>query len=71
MYAGTMTKEQALQAMKEGKKVAHSNFTPEEYLHMVNGVITSEDGYNFERWFNEPRDYAAWKFDGVCWLIRE
>lgn len=32
MYQGTMTKDEALIAMKAGFKVAHSAFTSEEYL---------------------------------------
>lgn len=32
MYAGTMTIDQALEAMKAGHKVANSYFTSDEYL---------------------------------------
>lgn len=64
MYHGDLTKDQALEEMKAGKKVAHSYFTSEEYLHIVNGVITSEDGYDFTRWFNILSLEDGWKLVG-------
>lgn len=71
MYAGTMTIDQALDAMKAGHKVANSYFTSNEYLHLVNGVITSEDGYDFDGWFKDRRPESSFKYEGLCWLIRE
>lgn len=71
MYAGTMTIDQALEAMKAGHKVANSYFTANEYLHLVNGVITSEDGYNFNAWFADRSPDSKFKWDGLCWLIWE
>lgn len=71
MYAGTMTIDQALEAMKAGRKVANSYFTSNEYLHLVNGVVTSEDGYDFTEWFWDRRPDSRFKYEGLCWLIRE
>lgn len=59
-----MNKIEAYQAMDNGHKIRHIHFSDDEFLHMVNGVIRSEEGYNFEIWWdgNEP-----WKEDG--WSI--
>lgn len=62
-----MNKEAAFKAMMQGHKVAQAGFTDEEYLHMVNGVITSEDGYNFESWWNRINPGEEWKLDN--WSI--
>lgn len=42
-----MTRNEAMAEMKAGKKVKHYNFTREEYLHLVGGRVTTEDGYFF------------------------
>ncbi len=39
-----MTKEEALKAMQEGKKVAHRFFTSDEWMTIDNGEILLEDG---------------------------
>ena len=62
-----MNKEAAFKAMMQGHKIAHSRFTDEEYLHIVNGVITSEDGYNFEKWWHWISPGEEWKLDN--WSI--
>ena len=59
-----MTREEALEKMKQGFKITNEYFTSEEYLHMVDGVIRSEDGYNFDEWFYFPRLSETWKYDG-------
>jgi hypothetical protein len=40
-----MTKEEAIQAMQEGKAVAHRNFTDDEHIIMQKGEIYDEAGY--------------------------
>lgn len=63
-----MTREEALAAMKQGFKVRQEYFTPEEYLYMRNdGVIVSEDGYDFNDWFNIITPATKWKLTG--WSI--
>lgn len=42
-----MNRKQAYDAMLSGKKVRHFNFSGEEYLHMVDQTIMTEDGYRF------------------------
>lgn len=39
-----MTKIEALQAMREGKKVTHCYFQPHEWMTIQNGMILLEDG---------------------------
>lgn len=59
-----MTKDEALEKMKQGFKVRQEYFTSEEYLHIVDGVITSEDGYNFNDWFHRITPATKWKLTG-------
>lgn len=62
-----MNKDEAFKAMMQGHKVANVNFTDDEYLWIKDGVITSEDGYNFENWFNNINPGEEWKLDS--WSI--
>ena len=39
-----MTKAEAIQAMREGKKVSHKYFSRDEWVTMENGAIVLEDG---------------------------
>lgn len=60
-----MTKDEALEKMKQGFKVSNRYFTSDEFLYMKeNGVIMSEDGYNFNDWFFNIRKGEEWKLDG-------
>ena len=58
------SKNWALIMMLLGHKVRNEYFTSDEYLHMVDGVITSEDGYNFENWFQDIGKGKEWKCNG-------
>lgn len=59
-----MTKDEALEKMKQGFKVSNQYFTSDEFLYMKeNGVIMSEDGYNFNDWFFNIRKGEEWKLD--------
>ncbi len=50
-----MTKQEAIQAMKEGKKVTHTLFSPNEWMTMEGDQIVLEDGVkcdpSLEFWF--------------------
>ena len=60
-----MNKDEALEKMKQGFKVSNQYFTSDEFLYMKeNGVIMSEDGYNFNDWFFNIRKGEEWKLDG-------
>lgn len=60
-----MTKDEALEKMKQGFKVSNQYFTSDEFLYMKeNGVIMSEDGYNFNDWVFNIRKGEEWKLDG-------
>lgn len=48
-----MNRSEAFVAMHEGHKVTHQDFTSREYLHIVNGKVHTEDGYDFEDKFFE------------------
>lgn len=50
----------AVQQMIDGKKVRHTNFTRNEYIYMLCGVVTTEDGYFFEDVFCD----TDWMSDG-------
>ena len=39
-----MTKDTAIEAMKNGKKVTHNNFARDEWATMINNMIVLEDG---------------------------
>lgn len=63
-----MTREEALAAMRQGLKVRQEYFTPEEFLYMTDdGVIMSEDGYDFDVWFYIITPATKWKLKG--WSI--
>ena len=60
-----MTKDEAQAKLKQGFKVSNEYFTNDEFLYMKeNGVIMSEDGYNFNDWFFNIRKDEEWKLDG-------
>lgn len=41
-----MTRQEAIAAMREGKKVRHLYFSEEEWITMENGEIVTEEGYS-------------------------
>jgi len=52
-----MTRLEALEAMKQGHKIIHRYFAPDEYLYMVDDNIKSEEGYDFDDWFEDGTDW--------------
>lgn len=59
-----LTKAQALIKMKEGYKVQHQYFTSDEFLHIMDGVIVCENGYNMTSWWYDTRQDSEWKLEG-------
>jgi hypothetical protein len=60
-----MTKTEAIQAMKEGKKVTHRYFSLNEWATMENDQIVLEDGVKcspaeFWRWRTNPTFDNDW-----------
>ena len=53
MFAGNLTKPEALKAIVYGHKVSREYFSSEEYIYMEKetGIILSEEGYNFRDWW--------------------
>jgi len=64
-----MTKEEAIKAMSEGKKVTHRYFSPDEWATIVDGKILLEDGVRcsiteFFKWRQDPSfdtEWSLWK----------
>jgi len=52
-----MNKEEALDAMLKGIKIANRFFLPNEYLHITNGEVYTEEGYLFNKFFES--DYLT------------
>lgn len=46
-----MTWEEAIQAMLDGHRVRHINFTREEFFEMHQGTIYAEDGCSMRGWY--------------------
>lgn len=40
-----MTKQEAIAAMREGKKVRHRYFSDDEYIKIQDDMIVTEEGY--------------------------
>lgn len=55
-----MNKEEAIQAMQEGKKVTHRYFTPDEWMTMRMGMVVLEDGV-----VCTPQEFWQWRTDSV------
>jgi hypothetical protein len=53
-----MDKAEAIQAMKEGKKVTHYNFSPGEWMTMENGQIVLEDTVRCS-----PAEFWRWRMN--------
>jgi hypothetical protein len=53
-----MSKEEAIQAMKEGKKVTHRFFSSDEWMTIENGFLLLEEGVriSLEDFFNFRSD---------------
>lgn len=59
-----MTKQEAIQAMQDGKKVRHEYFMDDEFISMTDNEIFDEKGYkmrgaNFDFWTD--RKGEAWE----------
>lgn len=65
----SLTKQEAVDMMRDGVKVAHSGFTPDEWMTMKDGKILFEDGCRcteWEFWRSRTQDYwdtgwSIWK----------
>jgi hypothetical protein len=64
-----MTKKQAIEAMKEGKKVAHRHFDDHEWMKMDGEKFEFEDGVRCsQNLFWSDRQNDSWESD---WRIVE
>lgn len=56
-----MTKDQAIEAMKEGNSIFHENFSNDEWMKMECGMIVFEDGCRCTpAMFWHGRDGESW-----------
>ena len=64
-----MTKDKAIEAMKDGKKVSHRWFSPDEWMIDKDGMFEFEDGCRcgYKEFFSD-RDDSSWL---VGWKILE
>lgn len=67
-----MNQQEAIQAMREGKKVTHTYFPPEEWVSMEGNKIVLEDGVRcapseFWKWRTEASFENGWEL----WKTRE
>jgi hypothetical protein len=53
-----MTRAEAIKAMREGKKVTHYHFTPEEWVTQEHGMLLLEDGVRCS-----PGEFWKWRQD--------
>lgn len=62
----TMTKDEAIAAMRKGKKVTHKYFSRDEWVSMDGSEIVTEEGYHvtmelFWDCRNQPYWNTGWK----------
>ena len=65
---GSMSKAEAIQAMHNGKKVTHYNFSDNEFIYMKDGEIYDENGYSMHGEFWKWRQGECWEKD---WSLYE
>ncbi len=58
-----MTRQQAYEAMKQGHKITHSNFSDDEWYEYRDNCIFAEDGVEHTRVFRQT-DQDNWRADG-------
>lgn len=57
-----MTKQEAIEAMKSGKKITHRYFDKADWMTMVDGHIIFEDGISIEEYlFWQYRKTKGWE----------
>ena len=63
-----MTRQEAIKAMREGKKVTHRWFSPEEWATQEHGLIVLEDGVKCSpSLFWLDRRTSDWDNDWELW----
>lgn len=67
-----MKRSEAYEKMLNGEKVSHKDFLDDEYLHMPEGDIETEDGFKFsEQFFNVLRFDEDWYVYGEKDLLNK
>ena len=58
-----MTKEEAIKAMSECKKVRHRYFSPDEWMTMKEGMMILGDGVIIPHVTCTPEEFWKWRTD--------
>ena len=59
-----MTKQEAIESMRSGKKVKHRFFDSDEWITIINDMIVTEEGYSFSsNEFWSLRETVQWEND--------
>lgn len=58
-----MTKHEAIQQLKKGKKLTHRFFDADEYIHLIDDEIHDENGININKDFWKYRTSKSWLND--------
>jgi len=63
-----MNKQEAIQSMREGNKITHHYFSPEEWITMKGNLVLTEDGYEmFLNEFFSYRTVPGWEDGYSIW----
>ena len=63
-----MTKQDAIKAAYEGKRISHNYFSPDEWIEVKKGELITEDGYYVIDEFWDIRSGGEWE---TGWYIKE
>ena len=69
MCKGNLTKEEALEALKQGEKVGREYFSSNEYIYMDGNSLRFEDGVYTMDWWRNTEPTLAQPEDGKAWYI--
>ena len=58
-----MNKQEAIQAMQQGKRVTHRDFDPNEWMTMKDGMMILEDDVIFPPPCLLPEEFWQWRTD--------
>ena len=58
-----MNKQEAIQAMQQGKRVTHRDFDPNEWMTMKDGMMILEDDVIFPAPRLLPEEFWKWRTD--------
>lgn len=66
IIGNSLSRQEAYEALKQGHKITHNHFSPDEWYEMKDGKIIAEDGVNHTRVF-WSEEHNNWRRNG--WWI--